>query len=65
MDDRLKLLIGKKMRQDQIDRITGRFPDLRIETCESREEQESMIADADLLFTRIIPDEPGQAPGLV
>lgn len=64
MECELKLLIGKKMRQDHIDRIRERFPDLEIDTCDGKDEQERKMKDADLLFTRIIPEDPSLAPGL-
>ena len=64
LDNRLKLLIGKRMLQDHIERIIERFPQLDIDICEDKEEQERKISDADLLFTRILPDDPSLAPRL-
>lgn len=64
MKDRLKLLIGKKLEQRYIDLIKKRFPQIEIETCETNEEQERKIETADLLFTRILPDDPESAPML-
>jgi phosphoglycerate dehydrogenase-like enzyme len=58
----LKLLIGKKMQQRYIDLIKQRFPQIEIDTCESKEEQERKLKETDLLFTRILLDDPGKAP---
>ena len=64
MGNRLKLLIGKRMEPEYIEVIGNRFPQLEIDTCDTREEQEMKIREADLLFTRMLPDDPSIAPRL-
>ncbi|MGA1820170.1 MAG: D-2-hydroxyacid dehydrogenase [Thermoplasmatota archaeon] len=60
----MKLVIGKRMEDGYIQIIQNRFPWLLVSTCSTREEQEEMLIDADILFTRILPEDPSKYPRL-
>jgi len=59
-----KLVIGKRLDDRYVRTIQSRFPQLTIASCVTREEQENMLVDADILFTRLLPEDPSKYPSL-
>jgi len=64
MENVKKLVIGKKLDARYIGMIQNRYPWLGISLCETREEQEELLRDADILFTRMLPTDPSSYPRL-
>ncbi len=62
--ERLKLVVGRKTDDVRIERLRSRFPFLDIEVCETEDEQQKALPQADVLFTRILPRDPSIAPRL-
>ncbi len=56
-----KLVIGKELPDEIISRISDRIPGAKVVSTRTREEQDNEIVDADVLFTRIIPEDISQA----
>ncbi len=59
-----KLVIGKELEDGLIDMIKERFPTLMITVCSDESDLNEFIHDADILLTRIIPEDPSMAPRL-
>jgi len=64
MEDIKKLVIGKMLDSRYVSTIQEMFPWLNISLCETREEQEEFLRDADILFTRMLPMDPSMYPKL-